>query len=131
MRGVKRFGVRKKLSPRFVGPFEILERVGVVAYRVALPPRLAGVYDVFHVSNLRKYVYDPEHVLSYIPTELQMDMTYEEFPAYIVDREVRKLRSREIPYVKIYWSEHGDREETWELEDMMKERYPHLFEELR
>ncbi|XP_020080383.1 uncharacterized protein LOC109704062 [Ananas comosus] len=131
MRGVKRFGVRGKLSPRFVGPFEILERVGAVAYRVALPPRLAGVHDVFHVSNLRKYVNDPEHVLSYIPIELQQDMTYKEFLAYIVDREVRKLRNREIPYLKIHWSEHGDREETWELEDARKERHPHLFEELR
>ncbi|XP_020098365.1 uncharacterized protein LOC109717100 [Ananas comosus] len=106
------------------------ERILRVAYKLALLPRLAGVHDVFHVSTLRKYIHDPDHILSYVPTELQEDMTYEEFPAYIVDREVRKLRSREIPYVKIHWSEHSDREETWELEDAMKERYPHLFEEL-
>nr|CAD1842405.1 unnamed protein product [Ananas comosus var. bracteatus] len=65
MRGVKRFGVRGKLSPRYIGPFEVLERVGAVAYRLALPPKLAGVHDVFHVSNLRKYVHDPEHVMYY------------------------------------------------------------------
>ncbi|XP_020084891.1 uncharacterized protein LOC109707769 [Ananas comosus] len=131
MRGVKRFCVRGKLSPRYIGSFEILERIGAMAYKLALPPRLAGVHDVFYVSQLRKYVYDPEHVLAYVPMELQEDMTYEESLAYIVDREVRKLRNREIPYVKIHWCEHGDREETWELEDVMKERYPDLFEELR
>nr|CAD1827310.1 unnamed protein product [Ananas comosus var. bracteatus] len=130
MRGVKRFGVRGKLSPCYIGPFEILERVGAVAYKLALPPSLAGVHNVFHVSQLRKYVYDPDHILSYIPIELQEDMTYEEFPAYIVDREVRKLWNREIPYVKIHWSEHGDREETWELESEMRECHPHLFDEL-
>ncbi|XP_020104082.1 uncharacterized protein LOC109721075 [Ananas comosus] len=112
MRGVKRFGVQEKLSPRFVGPFEILERVGAVAYKVALPPRLAGVHDVFHVSNLRKYVHDPEHILEYVPTKLQEDMTYEKFPAFIVDREVKKLQNREIPYVKVHWCEHDDQENT-------------------
>ncbi|XP_020081360.1 uncharacterized protein LOC109705004 [Ananas comosus] len=130
MRGVKRFGVWGKLSPRYVGPFEILEQVGAVAYKVALPPRLAGVHDVFHVSNLRKYVHNSEHILSYILIEIQEDMTYEEFPAFIVDREVRKLGNREISYVKIHWSNHDDREDTWELENVMRERHPHLFEEL-
>ncbi|XP_020111093.1 uncharacterized protein LOC109726075 [Ananas comosus] len=130
MRGVKRFGVRGKLSPRYLGPFEILERVGAVAYKLALPPRLTGVHDVFHVSNLRKYVHDPEHILSFELSEIQGDMTYEEFSAYIIDREVRKLRNREIPYVKVRWSNHDDREATWELESAMREHYPHLFENL-
>ncbi|XP_020091116.1 uncharacterized protein LOC109712097 [Ananas comosus] len=130
MRGIKLFGIRGKLSPRYLGPFEILERVGAVAYRVALPPRLAGVHDVFHVSNLRKYVHDPDHVLSFEPSKIQEDMTYKEFPAYIIDREVRKLRNRKIPYVKIRWCNHDDREATWGLESAMREHYPHLFDEL-
>nr|CAD1823682.1 unnamed protein product [Ananas comosus var. bracteatus] len=111
------FGVRGKLSPRYIGPYEVLERIGTVAYRLALPPKLASVHNVFHVSNLRKYVHDLEHVLVYKPPELQKDMSYEEFPVMILAREVRKLRNREIPYVKVRWSNHSDREATWELEE--------------
>nr|CAD1836349.1 unnamed protein product [Ananas comosus var. bracteatus] len=129
MRGVKRFGERGKLSPRYIGPYEILERIGMVAYRLALPPKLAGVHNVFHVSNLCKYMHDPEHVLVYEPPELQDDMSYEEFPVEILAREVRKLRNRGIPYVKVRWSNHDDREATWELEDEMKANHPHLFED--
>ncbi|XP_020092819.1 uncharacterized protein LOC109713234 [Ananas comosus] len=117
-------------SKRTIQILKVLERVGAVAYRVALPPKLARVHDVFHVSNLRKYVHDPEHILSYVPMELQEDMTYEEFPAYVINRKVRKLRNREISYVKVRWCEHGDREATWELESSMREHYPHLFENL-
>nr|CAD1831725.1 unnamed protein product [Ananas comosus var. bracteatus] len=129
MRGVKRFGVRGKLSPRYIGPYEILERVGTVAYRLALPPKLADVHNVFHVSNLRKYIHDPEHAMLYEPPELQEDLSYEEFLVMVIAREVRKLRNREIPYVKIRWSNHDDREATWELEDLMRKHHPHLFEE--
>nr|CAD1823463.1 unnamed protein product [Ananas comosus var. bracteatus] len=101
MRGVKRFGVRRKLSPRYIGLYEVLERIGTVAYRLALPPKLADVHNVFHVSNLRKFIHDPEHAMLYKPPELQEDLSYEEFPVMIIAREVRKLRNREIPYVKI------------------------------
>nr|CAD1827480.1 unnamed protein product [Ananas comosus var. bracteatus] len=101
MRGVKRFVVRKKLSPRYIGPYEVFERIGAVAYQLALPPKLARIHNVFHVSNLRKYVHDPDHILLFEPLELQEDMTYEEFPVSIIAREVRKLRNREIPYVKV------------------------------
>ncbi|XP_020090414.1 uncharacterized protein LOC109711675 [Ananas comosus] len=106
-----------------------LKLIGAVAYRLALLPKLANVHNVFHVSNLRKYIHDPEHTLLYEPPELQEDMSYEEFPVSIIAREVRKLRNREIPYVKVWWSNHDDREATWELEDVMKEHHPHLFEE--
>ena len=75
LRGVKRFGVRGKLSPRFVGPLEVLERVGEVAYRLAMPPALSGVHDVFHVSMLRKYLSDTTHVLSYENLELDQDLS--------------------------------------------------------
>ena len=80
MRGVKRFGAKGKLSPRFIGPFQILDRVGAVAYRIALPPSLSSVQDVFHVSMLRKYVSDPTHVLSYEHLQLDQDLSYEEKP---------------------------------------------------
>ena len=127
LRGVKRFGVRGKLSPRFVGPFEVLERVGEVAYRLAMPPALSGVHDVFHVSMLRKYVSDTTHVLSYENLELDRDLSYEEKPVQILDRKDKVLRSKTIALVKVLWRNSKVEEATWELESDMRERYPELF----
>ncbi|KAL9374753.1 hypothetical protein Peur_031632 [Populus x canadensis] len=100
-KGVFRFGKKGKLSPRFIGPYEILERVGAVAYRLALPPNLSAIHPVFHVSMLRKYMSDPSHVLEVHPIELRDDMVYEVQPEAIVDRQVRKLRSKDIASVKV------------------------------
>ncbi|KAL0549730.1 hypothetical protein IC582_014217 [Cucumis melo] len=129
MRGVLRFERRGKLSPRFVGPFEILERIGPVAYRLALPPSLSTVHDVFHVSMLRKYVPDPSHVADYEPLEIDENLSYTEQPVEVLAREVKTLRNKEIPLVKVLWRNHRVEEATWEREDDMRSRYPDLFEE--
>ncbi|KAL0537061.1 hypothetical protein IC582_026029 [Cucumis melo] len=129
MRGVVRFERRGKLSPRFVGPFEILERIGPVAYRLALPPSLSTVHDVFHVSMLRKYVPDPSHVVDYEPLEIDENLSYAEQPVEVLAREVKTLRNKEIPLVKVLWRNHRVEEATWEREDDMRSRYPELFEE--
>ncbi|KAL0549903.1 hypothetical protein IC582_014398 [Cucumis melo] len=129
MKGVLRFERRGKLSPRFVGPFEILERIGPVAYRLALPPSLSAVHDVFHVSMLRKYVPDPSHVVDYEPLEIDENLSYVEQPVEILAREVKTLRNKEIPLVKVLWRNHRIEEATWEREDVMRSRYPELFEE--
>ena len=100
-KGVKRFGLRGKLAPRYIGPFEILERIGAVAYRLALPPSLSGVHDVFHVSMLRRYVPDPTHVLADIPVPVQPDITYEEVPVWVFDRKECQLRNKTIWLVKV------------------------------
>ncbi|RVW22176.1 Transposon Ty3-G Gag-Pol polyprotein [Vitis vinifera] len=92
MKSVMRFGRKGKLSPRFVGPFEILERVGTLAYKVALPPSLSKVHNVFHVSTLRKYIYDPSHVVELEPIQIFEDLTYEEVPVQIVDVMDKVLR---------------------------------------
>ncbi|KAA0045567.1 pol protein [Cucumis melo var. makuwa] len=84
MRGVLRFERRGKLSPRFVGSFEILERIGPVAYRLALPPSLSTVHDVFHVSMLRKYVPDPSHVVDYEPLQIDENLSYTEQPVEVL-----------------------------------------------
>ncbi|KAL0541388.1 hypothetical protein IC582_021430 [Cucumis melo] len=128
MRGVLRFERRGKLSPRFVGPFEILERIGPVAYRLALPPSLSTVHDVFHVSMLRKYVSDPSHVVDYEPLEIDENLSYTERPVEVLAREVKTLRNKEIPLVKVLWRNHRVEEATWEREDDMRSRYPELFE---
>ncbi|KAL0536908.1 hypothetical protein IC582_025871 [Cucumis melo] len=129
MKGVLRFERRGKLSPRFVGPFEILERIGPVAYRLALPPSLSAVHDVFHVSMLRKYVSDPSHVVDYEPLEIDENLSYTEQPIEVLAREVKMLKNREIPLVKVLWRNHRVEEATWEREDGMRARYPELFEE--
>nr|CAD1821836.1 unnamed protein product [Ananas comosus var. bracteatus] len=117
-----------KLSLRFIGPYEILERVGPVAYRLALPPNLSSVHNVFHVSDLRKYVFDPTDVLDAAHVELRDDLSFEEQLVRILASEMRKLRNRDIPYVKVLWNNHGEREATWELESALQERYHHLFQ---
>ncbi|KAL0550473.1 hypothetical protein IC582_014992 [Cucumis melo] len=129
MKGVLRFERRGKLSPRFVGPFEILERIGPVAYRLALPPSLSAVHDVFHISMLRKYVPDPSHVVDYEPLEIDENLSYVEQPVEVLAREVKTLRNKQIPLVKVLWRNHRVEEATWEREDDMRSRYPELFEE--
>jgi len=101
-----RFGKKGKLSPRYIGPFEILERVGKVVYRLALPPSLSAVHPVFHVSMLRKYHDNPSHVLDFSAVQLDKDLSYVEEPVAILDRQVRKLRSKNIASVKIRWRGH-------------------------
>jgi len=127
---VLRFGRKGKLSPRFVGPFgpyEVIEKVGPVAYRLALPPELEKIHDVFHVSMLRRYRSDPSHVVSPTEIELQPDMTYEEEPIKILAREVKQLRNKNVALVKVLWQRHGVEEATWESEETMRNQYPHLF----
>ena len=128
-KGVYRFGIRGKLSPRYIGPFEILERVGQVAYRLALPPMLASVHNVFHVSMLRKFVPDLDHVVELRPICFDKNLTYAEHPLKILDVQVRKLRSREQKFLKIQWSRHSEAEVTWELESEIRKFFPHVFEE--
>ena len=129
MKGVMRFGKKGKLSPKYVRLFEILERIGKVAYRLALPPNFPNVHPVFHVSMLRKYLSGPSHVIQPQVVQLSDELSYEEKPVAITDRQVRKLRSKEIPMVKVVWQNHSSEEATWELEEDMRAKYPQMFQE--
>ena len=126
-RGVVRFGKRGKLSPRFIGPFEILERVGTVAYRLALPPSMSGVHEVFHVSMLQKYTPDPAHVVDWGQIEVDTDETFEEGPVCIVDSRDQVLRRKTVRLVRVLWRHYGVEESMWEREDTMQATYPFLF----
>ena len=128
LKGVMRFGKKGKLSPRFIGPFEILRRVADMAYKLALPPSLSAVHPVFHVSMLRKYIPDESYVISLDSVELGPDLTFEEDPIAILDRQIRKLRTKEIASVKVQWKHRSVGEATWETESDMRARYTQLFE---
>ena len=104
-----------------------MQRVGNVAYRLALPPSAHPVHDVFHVSLLRKYVPDPTHILSYEDIEVRPTGTYEEEPVRILERRKKQLRTKVVPLVKVLWSKHGTEEMTWETEEEMMKRFPQLF----
>ena len=129
MKGVLRFEKKGKLSPCFVGPFEILEWISPVAYRLALPPSFSTVHDVFHVSMLKKYVADPMHVVDFEPLQINENLSYEEQPVEILAKEVKRLRNRGIALVKVLWRNHGVEEATWEREEDMRAQYPELFDD--
>ena len=93
-RKILRFGKKGKLSPRFIGPYEVLERIGPVAYRLALPPELAKLHNMFHVVMLRRYYYDESHILPVQDVQVQEDLSYDEEPKAIMDREVKQLRNK-------------------------------------
>ena len=126
-RGVVRFGKHGKLSPRFIGPFEILERVGTVVYRLGLPPSMSGVHEVFHVSMLWKYTPDPTHVVDWGQIEVDTDGTFEEEPVCILDSCDQVLRRKTVRLVRVLWRHYGVEESTWEREDTMRATYPLLF----
>ena len=118
---------KKKLSPRFIGPYVILEKVGNVAYRLALPLELSSMHNVFHVSMLRRYISDPSHVLSQEPLALDPNLSYEERLVKILNKRVKELRNKKIHLVKVLWCNQSVEESTWELEDEMRKKYPELF----
>ena len=126
-RGVVRFGKRGKLLPRFIGLFKILEKIDIVAYRLALPPSISGVREVFHVFMLRKYTQDPAHVMDWGQIEVDTDGTFEEGPVCIVDSRNQVLRRKTVRLVLVLWRHYGVEKSTWEREDTMQATYPFLF----
>nr|GEX89098.1 hypothetical protein [Tanacetum cinerariifolium] len=175
-RGVRRFGIKGKLRPRFIGPFEILDCVGEVSYRLALPPQLSHVHNEartrqksyadkhhrslefqpgdhvflkvspargvrrfgikaslvldssdlsrFLIELVRGYKYHPLHVISYPLDQIRTDLSYVEEPEAILDRQDRVMRKKTIPFVKILWRNHPEREATWETEESIRTSYP-------
>ena len=126
-RKILRFGKKGKLSPRFIGPYEILERIEPIAYCLALPSELAKLHNVFHVSMLQRYCYDESHILFVQDIQVQSDFTFSEEPKAILNREVKQLRNKQVPLVKVLWQYHGMEEAAWEPESTMRAHYPQLF----
>ncbi|GKE16319.1 putative reverse transcriptase domain-containing protein [Tanacetum coccineum] len=126
-KGVIRFGKRGKLSPRYIGPLKIIERIGPVAYKLELPEKLRGIHNTFHVSNLKRCLADENLIIP--PEEIQLDdkLHFIEEPVEIMDREVKQLKQSRIPIVKVRWNSRRGPEFTWEREDFFRSKYPHLF----
>jgi hypothetical protein len=127
MRGVKRFQVKGKLAPRFVGPYPIIGRVGPATYRLELPESMSDINNVFHVSQLRKCLQVPENHIEEETIQIQKDLQYQEKPVKILDSTVRKTRNSEVRLCKVQWSREGEEEATWGSEDSLRREYPYLF----
>ncbi|KAJ9545199.1 hypothetical protein OSB04_024906 [Centaurea solstitialis] len=126
-KGLIRFGKKGKLSPRYVGPFKIVERIGPVAYRLDLPSELSSIHDTFHVSNLKKCLSEETVILPLGEIQVDEQLRATEEPIEILDRETKQLRRSKIPIVKVRWNSRHGPEFTWEREAFMKDKYPHLF----
>ncbi|GJV24488.1 retrotransposon protein, putative, ty3-gypsy subclass [Tanacetum coccineum] len=126
-KGVIRFGKRGKLNPRYIGPFKILAKVGTLAYRLELPEQLSRVHSTFHVSNLKKCFVDEPLAIPLDEIQIDDKLNFIEEPVEIMDREVKRLKQSRIPIVKVRWNSRRGPEFTWEREDQMKKKYPHLF----
>jgi len=114
------------LTPRFIGPYQITRRIGTATYEIALPPHLANLHNVFHVSQLRKYIASLDNVLESDKVQVREDLTMPVGPTRILDTQIKQLRSKEIKTVKVLWDE-TTQEMTWEMKDVMRRSYPHLF----
>jgi hypothetical protein len=115
-----RFGMKGKLAPRFIGPFEIQKRIEPIAYEINLPSQLAKVHNVFHVSLLRKADVDPSRVLPQVPVEVKEDLTLEVRPIKILDWGEKELRNKKVPIIRVLWRSSQIEEETWERESEMR-----------
>ncbi len=124
MKGVKRFGVKGKLAPHYIEPFPILEKCGTVASKLKLPPSLARVCNIFHVSQLKKYLKAPMDVVLPEVTSLEADLSYPEHPIKVLDQKDRVTRRKTTKFFKIQWSNHSEEEATWESEDFLRSRHP-------
>ena len=131
MKGVHRFGVKGKLAARYVVPFPIIERCGPVAYHLELSAQLSAVQNIFYVSQLRKCLRVPEKVIDIEKLQLEPDLVYPEYPIKIVDHKIRVTRNQTSDFYKVQWSNHSEREATWETEEFVQSKCPELLQTYR
>ncbi|XP_070010672.1 uncharacterized protein [Nicotiana sylvestris] len=125
---VMRFGKKGNLRPQYIGPYRIIRRVVQVAYELKLQSELESVHPIFHVPMLRKCIGDPTQVVPPDDVQITEDLSYEEILVANLDRQIHKLRNKEIASVKVLWRSKKVEEMMWEAEEEMKSKYPHLFQ---
>jgi hypothetical protein len=127
-KGVQRFGIKGKLAPRYVGPFEILKVCGPVAYKICLPSQLAAIHDVFHVSQLKKCIKVPTKIVETSAIAIEPDLSYTEQAIQILDTKERITKRRTVKMYKILWDHHTDEEATWETESYLQQNFPNFLQ---
>jgi hypothetical protein len=123
----KRFGIKRKLAPRFVGPYKILKRKGLVAYKLQLPESMSAIFSVFHVSNLRKCLRVPEERVEPRGIKIKSDLAYREQPVRVLDVKDRVTRNRVVRTYKIQWSHHDEGDASWETGDYIQKAYEYFY----
>jgi hypothetical protein len=123
-KGVQRFGIKGKLAPRYIGPYEIIEACGPVAYKLKLPPIMSAIHNVFHVSQLKKCVRLPTEIIAEPELEIEPDLSYQEYHSKVLDCKERSTRDKSIKMYKIQWSNHLEEEATWETEEFLRSNFP-------
>jgi hypothetical protein len=129
MKGVQRFGIKRKLAPRYVGPYEILERKGEVAYKLQLPEEMSAIFPVFHVSQLKKCLRVPEERINPLEVKIGSDLVLEEQPVRVLDTKERVTRNRVVRIYKVLWSQLDERDATWETGTYLSEVYPDFYKQ--
>ena len=124
MKGVQWFGVKRKLAPRYIGPYKILEKNGRVVYKLHLPPEMRAIFNVFHIPQLRKCLRVPKEIVETTYIKVESDLAYEEKPIQLLDSDERVTQNQIIKFHKVMWSNHSERDATWEREDYLREVYP-------
>uniref|UniRef100_A0A3Q7YC74 Uncharacterized protein LOC113785044 n=2 Tax=Cicer arietinum TaxID=3827 RepID=A0A3Q7YC74_CICAR len=117
----------QKLTPRFIGPYQILKPDSNVAYQIALPPSLSNLHSVFHVSQLCNYIFDPSHVIESNKVQIKENLTFETLPLRIEDQKTKELRGKTISLVKVVWGGVTGESAMWEVQSQMRDSYPELF----
>ena len=128
MKGMKRFGVKRNLAPRYVGPYPIIEKSGRVAYKIELPYEMRAIFNIFHVSQLKKYLRVSKERVSLRNIKLKSDLSYEERPVRVIDTKERVTRSQVVKFYNVMWSNQGSESDAmWEREDYLKNIYPTFY----
>ena len=127
MKKVQQFGVKRKLTPRYVGPYKIIERSGRVAYKLQLPLEMWAIFNIFHVSQLKKCLRIPDEAIEPANIKLQSDLTYEEKPIQVLE-EMERVTWSKVKFYKVVWNNHSEQDATWAREDYLRVVYPAFYE---
>jgi hypothetical protein len=126
IKDVRHFGIKGKLSPRYIVPYVIINKYGPLSYQVELPSKLSGVHNMFHVSQLKRCLKPPTDVIIEDTIPLEPDLTYKAYPTMILDQQDRVTRNKATWFYKVQWNDHSENEGTWEHEDFLRSNYPGL-----